>query len=480
MGDDRYAPIAGLIRAMPAQGGDPGEIARLIDGNRDPELFWAICDWGTSTPWPPALQAMLEILFHPEIELHPHAVGETLDQLFYHAPVFMVDAYLDRMEWLIAEAPARAPDCWWDLTATLQERMTAAGRDDLAARIAPIDDAVERILEDEDRHAMHAVFRRFDPIAAGDWNWSDLDAAMKALAECSAWWDLLPECLAELEPRRAGAFWCAVLMRAMASHVRCFDTMPDETVGEWITDALGQNDERPLGDAARAALAVLASRFAPGMNDRFGDAARAAGDRLGVDFARAGVPADAPTYWSMLRRLVRRADHYAKPRDERLDVPQDLRGTAVFGHAADAARARPPKATRAETDAVLAALMSGAKRPAIAAEASAWWRDWSFRGAVLTAIARALSEGRVKEPGPVGMVILHGLAGEDDPTLVNAARAAAAYLRHGDDPAWKNRLWQAGHETRDRRPFARGDLHAALSDLLWDARSPNGGAERPK
>ena len=258
---------------MPESGANPDNIARLIDANRDPELFWWICDRGTMTPRIPALQAMMEMLFHPDIDLHPHAVGETLDQIAYHAPVSVVEAYLSRIEMLIADAPDRAADCWTDLTQNLTERMTNAERGDLGPRIAAIDQAVERILRDEDRRAMHAAFKRFDAVAAGDWDGSDIEAAMKAFEEYGTWHDLLPDCLAALEPRRSDPFWCAVLMRAIATHVRGFQGTPDDTVGEWIADALGQEDQRPAGDAARAGLAVLASRFAPALGERLAAAA---------------------------------------------------------------------------------------------------------------------------------------------------------------------------------------------------------------
>ena len=147
--DGTYAEIVATIDAMPAEGGDADEIARLIDANRDPELFWAICEWGTMHPFAPRLQAMLEMLAHKDIALHPHAAGETLDQLAYHAPVAIVEAHLERMEKLLAEDPVHATDCWTDLTQILTQRMTEAGRQDLAARIAAIDAAVEEALAKE-------------------------------------------------------------------------------------------------------------------------------------------------------------------------------------------------------------------------------------------------------------------------------------------------------------------------------------------
>ena len=147
--DETYAQIVAAIAAMPAEGGDADEIARLIDANRDPELFWAICEWGTMRPFAPGLQAMLEMLAHKDIALHPHAVGETLDQLAYHAPVHIVEAHLERMEKLLADDPVHAADCWTDLTGILTQRMAEAGRQDLARRIAAIDAAVEDALADE-------------------------------------------------------------------------------------------------------------------------------------------------------------------------------------------------------------------------------------------------------------------------------------------------------------------------------------------
>lgn len=146
---EKYAAIVARIAAMPAEGGDAGEIARLIDANRDPDLFRAICEWGTMHPFAPRLQAMLEMLAHKDIALHPHAAGETLDQLAYHAPVRIVEAHLDRMERLLADDPVHAADCWTDLTQILTRRMAEAGRQDLAARIASIDAAVEHALKDE-------------------------------------------------------------------------------------------------------------------------------------------------------------------------------------------------------------------------------------------------------------------------------------------------------------------------------------------
>ena len=147
--DEKYADIVATIAAMPAEGGDAQEIARLIDANRDPDLFWAICEWGTMHPFAPRLQAMLEMLTHKDIALHPHAAGETLDQLAYHAPVWIVEAHLDRMEKLLADDPVHAADCWTDLTQTMTRRMAEAGREDLAPRIAAIDAAVEKVLENE-------------------------------------------------------------------------------------------------------------------------------------------------------------------------------------------------------------------------------------------------------------------------------------------------------------------------------------------
>lgn len=148
-GPEKYAAIVATIAAMPAEGGDAEEIARLIDANRDPDLFRAICEWGTVHPFVPRLQAMLEMLAHKDIKLHPHAAGETLDQLAYHAPVQIVEVYLDRMEKLLADDPIHAADCWTDLTQILTRRMAEAGRSDLAPRIAAIDAAVEAALEDE-------------------------------------------------------------------------------------------------------------------------------------------------------------------------------------------------------------------------------------------------------------------------------------------------------------------------------------------
>jgi len=147
--EEKYAAIVATIAAMPAEGGDAGRIARLIDANRDPDLFWAICEWGTMHPFAPRLQAMLEMLAHKDIALHPHAEGETLDQLAYHAPVSIVEAHIDRMEHLLAEDPRHADDCWTDLTQILTRRMAEAGRGDLAPRIAAIDAAVEEALKDE-------------------------------------------------------------------------------------------------------------------------------------------------------------------------------------------------------------------------------------------------------------------------------------------------------------------------------------------
>jgi hypothetical protein len=49
-GEGRYSDIAMRIARMPESGADPDNIARLIDENRDPELFWWICDRGTMTP----------------------------------------------------------------------------------------------------------------------------------------------------------------------------------------------------------------------------------------------------------------------------------------------------------------------------------------------------------------------------------------------------------------------------------------------
>ena len=112
-------------------------------------LFWAICDWGTMHPFAPRLQAMLEMLAHKDIALHPHAAGETLDQLAYHAPVWIVETHLERMEKLLADDPVHAADCWTDLTGIMTRRMAEAGRGDLAHRIAAIDAAVEKALEDE-------------------------------------------------------------------------------------------------------------------------------------------------------------------------------------------------------------------------------------------------------------------------------------------------------------------------------------------
>lgn len=147
--DEKFAEIVATISAMPAEGGDAEEIARLIDAHRDPDLFWAICDWGTMHPFAPRLQAMLEMLAHKDIALHPHAAGETLDQLAYHAPVWIVETHLERMEKLLADDPVHAADCWTDLTGIMTRRMAEAGRGDLAHRIAAIDAAVERALEDE-------------------------------------------------------------------------------------------------------------------------------------------------------------------------------------------------------------------------------------------------------------------------------------------------------------------------------------------
>lgn len=146
---EKYADIVATIAAMPAEGGDADEIARLIDANRDPDLFWAICDWGTMHPFAPRLQAMLEMLTHKDIALHPHAEGETLDQLAYHAPVRIVEAYLDRMEKLLADDPVHAADCWTDLTQTMTRRMAKVGREDLALRIAAIDAAIEEMLDED-------------------------------------------------------------------------------------------------------------------------------------------------------------------------------------------------------------------------------------------------------------------------------------------------------------------------------------------
>lgn len=146
---EKYAEIVATLAAMPAEGGDAEEIARLIDAKRDPDLFRAICEWGTMHPFAPRLQAMLEMLAHKDIALHPHAVGETLDQLAYHAPVHIVEAHLERIEKLLAEDPVHAADCWTDMTGILTRRMAEAGRSDLAPRIAAIDAAVEEALADE-------------------------------------------------------------------------------------------------------------------------------------------------------------------------------------------------------------------------------------------------------------------------------------------------------------------------------------------
>lgn len=464
-----HAALAREIAAMPAQNPDIGAIAQLIDANRDPDLFWSICDWGTGTPHPPALLAMLEMLFHPDIDLDPKAAGETLDQLAYHAPLPVIETYLDRMDRLIAGAPDRAPDCWTDLTETLAKRLTQAGRSDLAARIDPIDRAVDDILARQDRRAMLAAFERFDPVAKGGWRGEDINAALAAFDDCDAWAEMMPDFLAELDKRRADAFWATLLMRVISKHPRAFDAVANDVVGRFVVEAIRLKDDRAVATAVTAGLAVLASREAPELTEPFAQAAWSAGHRLGVDFLSEGVPAKAPMSWTPIRRIVQRARHYAKPRDERLDVPAALRGTGPFGNG-QAPRGRPAATPdHMAIDRVLAALVSDDPAATMPSDAPAWWAEWSFRQRVLMGLAEALKQGRVTRPDAAGMVILHGFAEDNDGTLVSAARAAAAFLRSQGDAAWKERLWQAGREVFDRKAEPGRELQSALSDLLWDA-----------
>lgn len=279
-GEGKFSDIAMRIARMPESGADPDRIARLIDENRDPKLFWSICDRGTMTPRIPALQAMIEMLFHPDIDLHPHAVGETLDQIAYHAPVPVVEAYLARMEQTLSRDPDFAPDCWTDLTQTLTERMTKAGRADFAPRIAAIDEAVEENLADQDRRALRAAFETFDTVAAGDWQSGEVDAAMKAFDDCDAWWEQFPDTLAALETRLRNPFWSTLLMRSMSVRPDRFRRLEDEVTASLIVDAFGQADERPVTAAASAAVVFLDRNDDPAWKERFGRAAREAIERI--------------------------------------------------------------------------------------------------------------------------------------------------------------------------------------------------------
>lgn len=313
MPDERFADIVRRIEAMPASGGDPAAIARLIGDHPDPELFWAICDWGTTHPFAPKLQAMIEMLFRKDIALHPHAVGETLDQLAYHAPDFIVDAYLARVEALIADDPAQAARCWTDLTMILGERMTAAGRADLASRIAPIDEAVERILLEEDRRAMDAAFTRFDPVSADAWGESDLDAAMTAFSDCDSWWDGLRDWLTALEARRPDPFWDTILMRAITRNPACFRAIPDAELARWIAGALNGEDDRAVVAAAQAGVAAMAARATPELASALETAGRRAAAQQGIELAEGRPSGDPSALARTLFALVAAASRPAAP-----------------------------------------------------------------------------------------------------------------------------------------------------------------------
>jgi len=468
-GEGQYSDIAMRIARMPESGADPDNIARLIDANRDPELFWWICDRGTMTPRIPALQAMMEMLFHPDIDLHPHAVGETLDQLAYHAPVSVVEAYLSRMEMLIADAPDRAANCWTDLTQPLTERMTKAGRADFASRIAAIDEAVEENLGDQDRRALNAAFETFDTVAAGDWQSGDIDAAIATFDDCDAWRELFPDMLAALETRRHDTFWSTLLMRSISKRPHQFHRLADEAIGGLIVNALEENDERPVTAAAKAGLVAIADRDLPLSCAALEEAARSAGARFGVDFESHGIPWNAPEIRFALYGLVDRAPYYAVSREDRFAVAAGFWSSGPFG-APDAPVSDRP--TLADADRLIALLGSRDAEPVVPTGAATWWNDLVWRHNFLLRLSDALDRREIAPTEAAGRCILHAMWANSDAGVTTSANAAAAFLRHGGDPAWRNRLFWAALEASERHAAPSDRLDDALNDVMRLGQDP--------